>query len=312
MGMDRVHVFGPVPSRRLGRSLGIDLVTFKTCSYDCIYCQLGRTTRQTIARKSYVPASEIVEQLCRKLDEGEQPDYITLSGSGEPTLHSEIGWLIRDIKRKSRIPVAVLTNGSLLWDETVRADLEEADLVIPSLDAGDQFLFHKINRPHPALEFGEVVEGLVRFRNAYAGEIWLEVFLIDGVNTTPPALARIKRIAESIAPDRIQLNTAVRPPAEGWAKKVPDPEMNRIRDFFGSAEVIAPYRKHSTIPGQERTAEEILVLLRRRPCTLRDIANGLRIHPNAAVKLLHSLSERELLCQAVRDGLLYYQVKDNP
>jgi len=252
-----------------------------------------------------------LSQLWRKLEGGERPDYITLSGSGEPTLHSEIGKLIKAIKHKSAIPVAVLTNGSLLWDEAVRADLLPADLVVPSLDAGDEALFQKINRPAPELKFDQVVEGLSLFRKEYSGQLWLEVFLVNNINTSAPALDRIKKCAERIVADKLQLNTVIRPPAEGWAERVPDAEMARICDFFENAEVITPYGRHPAEPEQQRVTEEVLALLRRRPCTLEDISKGLGIHRNEAVKHLQKLLEENLLHQVLRDGVLYYQVKSS-
>jgi wyosine [tRNA(Phe)-imidazoG37] synthetase (radical SAM superfamily) len=302
------YIFGPVPSRRLGRSLGVDLVPYKICSYDCIYCQLGRTTQQTVTRKPYVPLSDVLQQLWQRLDEGNPPDYITLSGSGEPTLHSEIGSLIKAIKERTDIPLAVLTNGSLLWDGALRMQLLEADLVIPSLDAGDAWTFQNVNRPHPALQFERIVEGLTDFRKVYSGNIWLEVFLVHPINTSATSLDSIKRYAEQIGPNKIQLNTVIRPPAEEWATRVPDAEMERIREFFGNAEVIAPYQKHSLTPEKQGVADEVLALLRRRPCTLEDIANGLGMHRNEVLKHLQQLQNQNLLRQVFRNGVLYYQI----
>ncbi len=172
------HVFGPVPSRRLGRSLGVDLVPFKTCSYDCIYCQVGRTTNQTIERKEWVPMDAVLDELKVKL--ACRPDYVTLSGSGEPTLHSRLGETIEHIQAMSDVPVAVLTNGSLLWQKEVREELALADAVLPSLDAGNGLKFAFINRPHPCLTFERMVEGLIAFRDEFPGQYWLEVFLLGG------------------------------------------------------------------------------------------------------------------------------------
>ncbi|GAG90670.1 unnamed protein product, partial [marine sediment metagenome] len=168
------YIFGPVPSRRLGRSLGIDLVPFKTCTYDCIYCQLGRTTNKTLARKDWAPINRVIKQLSSKLDS--KPDYITLSGSGEPTLFSRLEELISKIKNITDIPVAVLTNGSLLWLPEVRNALKAADMVVPSLDAGSSQIFQYVNRPHRDITFSRMLEGLVKFRNEYNGKYWLEVF----------------------------------------------------------------------------------------------------------------------------------------
>ena len=305
-------IFGPVPSRRLGHSLGVDLVPFKTCSYDCIYCQLGRTTRPTIERKRYAPLAEAQEQLWQALNDGVQPDYITLSGSGEPTLHSDIGELIESIKKRTSIPVAVLTNGSLLWDGQVREALMDADLVLPSLDAGDSALFRHINRPHPGLEFEKVVEGLVEFRRLYRGKIWLEVFLLGGANSTTPEILKIKRHVDAIRPDKVQLNTVVRPPAEDFALKVSPATMNAGKTLFGEhAEVIAPFEKAVATQRGRSMAEDVVALLRRRPCTLDDIAYGLGAHRNELLKHLARLEERRILSETRRDGLIYYQVVEN-
>lgn len=166
------HVFGPVPSRRLGRSLGVDLVPFKTCTYDCIYCQVGRTTCKTMERKEWVPMDLVLDELEGKL--ACRPDYVTLSGSGEPTLHSRLGEIIEQIQAMTDVPVAVLTNGWLLWQPQVRAELALADMVLPSLDAGDPTKFNFINRPHPSLSFDRVVEGLIAFVPSSRGGIGLK------------------------------------------------------------------------------------------------------------------------------------------
>lgn len=170
------HVFGPVPSHRLGRSLGIDVVPYKTCSYNCIYCQLGRTTCKTIERQERVGWELILDELRRSLDT--RPDYITFSGSGEPTLYAGLGELIERIKSVTSVPIAVLTNGSLLWRPDVRQDLQQADLVIPSLDAGDELHFQGVNRPHRSLSLEQVVEGLIAFRREFSGKYWLEVLVV--------------------------------------------------------------------------------------------------------------------------------------
>jgi len=181
---DMRHVYGPVPSRRLGRSLGIDLVPFKVCTYDCIYCQLGRTTDLTLERKAYVTAENIMAELAPILTAADRPDYISLAGSGEPTLNSAIGEVIRRIKQQTEIPVAVLTNGALLWMAEVQQALLAADLVLPSLDAGDDGLFQKINRPHQALSFERMIDGLAAFTRRFAGAVWLEVLLLKGMTGT--------------------------------------------------------------------------------------------------------------------------------
>ena len=207
------YIFGPVPSRRLGRSLGVDLVPYKTCTFDCIYCDLGRTTRKTISRQSYVSPEEIqgeLELYLSVLDK--KPDFITLSGSGEPTLNTNIGEIIRRIKDITSIPVAILTNSSLLSLDEVRRDLSEADVVLPSLDAITPALFEYINRPHPSLRIEEIISGLIQFRKQYRGQIWLEILFCRGVNDGKEEIEKLKGVIERIQPDRVQLNTPVRPP----------------------------------------------------------------------------------------------------
>ena len=162
------HVFGPVPSRRIGRSLGVDLVPYKTCTYDCIYCQLGGTTNLTLEPKEWVPMDAVLDELKRKLET--RPDYITLSGSGEPTLYSRLGEIIGRIREITDVPVAVLTNGSLLWKKEVREEVAMADLVLPSLDADNDYNFRFINRPHPDISFDQLIEGLIEFRSEFTGQ----------------------------------------------------------------------------------------------------------------------------------------------
>ncbi len=241
-GTKRKIVFGPVPSRRLGMSLGVDLVPFKTCSYGCIYCQLGRTTSPVLDRREYVPTTEAVEAVRDALVGGLEPDYITLSGSGEPTLHSRIGDVIRGIKDMGVAPAAVLTNGALLWMPEVRRDLAQADVVLPTLAAGDEEVFRKMHRPAPGLDFHRVVEGMEAFRREYSGQIWLEVFLVAGLNATEDQVEKMRLIARRISPDKIQLNTAVRPPAEDGVVAPTMEELDRIRRAFGpAAEIIAEF-----------------------------------------------------------------------
>ena len=212
------HLYGPVPSRRLGGSLGIDLVPHKICTYDCIYCQIGKTTKKTLTRKEYVPVKEITEEVERFLKEGAASiDYLSLTGSGEPTLHSQIRSVIEGIKAITSIPVAVITNGSLLYEEEVRQDLLRADLVLPSLDAVSPEVFRKINRPRKGFSVDKVIEGLVEFRNVYKGRIWLEILFCKGINDGKEELLRMKNVVDRVRPDRIHLNTVVRPPSEKWA-----------------------------------------------------------------------------------------------
>lgn len=306
------HVFGPVPSRRLGRSLGVDLVPFKTCTYDCVYCQLGRTTCKTVRRKCYVPLGNVVKEVKIALAAGLRPDVITLAGSGEPTLHAGLGELISAIKQLTDIPVAVLTNGSLLWQHTVRAALAAADIVIPSLDAGDETLFRYVNRPHPSISFGRMVEGLMAFGREYTGRVWLEVFLLGGVTGLETEVAKIARVARRIAPERVQLNTVARPPAESFALPVPREQMERFASMFdGHTEVIADYRGTDVRAETAIRGESVLALLSRRPCTTEGIAEGLGIHRGEVLKCLTILLSRGSVTSEMVSGNLYYRAQAN-
>lgn len=291
------HVYGPVPSRRLGRSLGVDLVPFKTCSYDCIYCQLGRTTDRTAERKDYFDVAEIISEVEKKLSGGAAPDYITLAGSGEPTLHSGIGMLIRGLKAVTATPIVVLTNGSLLWRSDVREDLLAADIVIPSLDAGDESLFQYVNRPHKKINFEQMVDGTIEFTRKFSGEVRLEVLLLDGVTAVSPEAEKIAALARRIQPARIELNTVCRPPGEDFAFPVPGERMTALKTLFdGPVDVIGAGGKSfsaSDAPGADNDGE-ILALIGRRPCTAGDTAAGLGLHQAEALKAL------ERLCAAGR------------
>jgi wyosine [tRNA(Phe)-imidazoG37] synthetase (radical SAM superfamily) len=300
------HVFGPVPSRRLGRSLGVDLVPFKTCTYDCIYCQLGRTTCKTIERKEWVPLDDVVRELKMRLES--RPDYITLSGSGEPTLYSRIDELIGAIKTITEIPVAVLTNGSLLWQPEVRAQLMKADVVIPSLDAGDELRFRAINRPHPQIAFDQMVNGLMEFRREYRGQYWLEVFLLEGYTAIQAEVEKLARLVKRIQPDKVQLNTVDRPPAEEFALAVSARRMQKLALLFDPpAEVITKFRR-CHVGGQFKANRDVLLnLLRRRPCTVEEIAEGLGWHRNEADKLLADLEARGLIGRCITGGVIHYQ-----
>jgi wyosine [tRNA(Phe)-imidazoG37] synthetase (radical SAM superfamily) len=243
------YIFGPVPSRRLGRSLGVDLVPYKTCTFDCIYCDLGRTTNKTTSRQSFVSSGEIQKELGLTLSFLDQkPDFITLSGSGEPTLNTETGDIIRRIKEITAIPTAVLTNSSLLSLDEVRRNLSEADVVLPSLDAITPATFDYINRPHTSLGAKEIISGLIQFRRQYRGQIWLEILFCRGVNDGKKEIERFKEVIERIEPDRIQLNTPVRPPAEDFVFPLTLGQLEEIRERRQrlSPNLLPPWEKNLT------------------------------------------------------------------
>jgi len=302
------YVFGPVPSRRLGRSLGVDAVPFKTCTYDCLYCQLGLTTNKTIERQEWVPLQNVLTDLQNKLSS--KPDYITLSGSGEPTLYSKIGELIDQIKAMTEIPVAVLTNGSLLWQPQIRQDLLKADLVVPSLDAGDEAMFRRVNRPAESITFEKMLQGLIDFRQEFKGQYWLEVFILAGETDSVAEVDKIVRCVEAIKPDRVQLNTVTRPPAEPSAVGLTREQMTRIAErFHPPAEVIADFKGVHEQSEFVAGRNEILDMLSRRPCCVDDIANGLHMHVNEVVKYIEELSTEDQIQATWTAGKLYYAVK---
>lgn len=270
------HLYGPVPSRRLGYSLGVDLLPFKTCSLSCVYCQLGRTQKTTTRRGRFFSEKQILEEIKEFLKTGAHVDFITFSGSGEPTLNKSIGWLIRKIKKVTGVPVAVLTNSTLLSRPEVRKELAAADVVVPSLDASSQKVFEKVNRPHPSLRAEKIVDGLIKFRRQFKGQLWLEILLVKGINDSPAHLKKLKAAAEKIEPDKIHLNTVVRPPAESRARPLSPEEMQKIKEFFGEkAEVVASFRKKEQEKAPENIAQAILSIVRRRPVSLEDLEHSL-------------------------------------
>lgn len=283
------HLFGPVPSRRFGRSLGVDLVPYKTCSFDCIFCQLGRTTDKTTHRREYVPTDAVIEELAQWIKSGGEADYITLSGSGEPTLHSAFGRIIDYVHEATAAPMVLLTNGAMLSDPDVRAQAAKADIVKLSLSAWNDHSLQDVNRPHPDITFEKLVDGQRRFRDAFRGELWMEVFLVWGTNSSEKDVLEIAALAETIGPDRIQLNTSVRPPCEDFAYAVPRDQMQRLASMFTpAAEVIAEY---SSKLSAEIQADETAIhnMLQRRPCTLDHICRVFGLHRNEALKYIGKL-----------------------
>lgn len=303
------HLYGPVPSRRLGRSLGVDLVPHKVCTYDCIYCQIGKTTEKTLLRKEYVSEREILEELRSFLmEEGSAVDYISLGGSGEPTLHSRIGSIITSIKAMTSIPVAVITNGALLSDEDVRKDLLEADVVLPSLDAVSPEVFAKVNRPRFGFSVEKVIEGMVEFRNLYKGQIWLEILFCKGVNDTPEELQRMKKAVGRIMPDQIHLNTVVRPPTETWAAPLAQKEMEEIRAFFGEkASVISEFARHLQGSPESDLSGEILNILKRRPLSLSDLSQNMGLSQDELEAFLKPLVEDGKVRIRFFQNAVYYE-----
>ena len=302
------YLFGPVPSRRFGRSLGIDLVPLKTCTFNCLFCQVGPTPATTLERREYAPIDNVLGEFEHWREHDGQADVVTLSGSGEPTLHSRFGEVIQAVKSGGGIPAVLLTNSSLLHLEEVRRAAALADVVKVSLSAWDQRSFETINRPHADCSFTRTLEGLFAFRGAFQGQLWLEVFVLKGLNDTVEAAEHLAALAETFSPDRIHLNTVARPPAETSAKAASASVLEDMaRQFDPKGEVIARF-SGETHPGQTADEERVLAVLSRRPCTGEDVADGLGVHRMAALKILEILSRKGRISSTRRGNQVYYQV----
>jgi wyosine [tRNA(Phe)-imidazoG37] synthetase (radical SAM superfamily) len=275
------YVFGPVPSRRLGRSLGIDPIPLKTCNWNCVYCQLGRTRPFVTCRGRYSSPDVLLREVEVALNRwgDDDIDWITFVGSGEPLLHREFGSLLSGVKQLTRIPVAVLTNGALLRLPEVRAEMLTADAVLPSVDAGSPELYRRINRPHPSLDFEGFIEGLVSFRDEFSGRLWVEVMLIEGLNDDPAALADLARVLDRIHPDAVHVNAPVRPPAEVWVRPPSAERLAEAVALFGrAAGAVPPQMETETVsassPGELgfELADRIAAVITRHPLAEADLA----------------------------------------
>ncbi|UCE42533.1 MAG: radical SAM protein [Candidatus Aminicenantes bacterium] len=303
-----MHIYGPVPSRRLGYSLGVDILPSKTCSLDCIYCQLGHTDKKTVQRKKYFDVDSILSQIKNAIAAGHRIDYITFSGSGDPPLNVFIGKLIQEIKKNTSIPVAVLTNGTLLLHQSVRHALSNADLVVPSLDAATQEIFERVNRPHPSLKIRQVLEGLKNFRQEFCGKIWLEILFVKGMNDSPAHLKKLKKAVAEINPDKIQLNTVIRPPVEKSALALNYQELEKIREFFGTkAEIVAEFDKIRHRPESRDLKDAILAMVARRPVTLADMSKSLGKHKNELNKYCDILLMEGKIRIVIHEGKKFFK-----
>ena len=309
------YLFGPVPSRRLGMSLGVDLVTHKICSLDCIYCECGRTTELTVERKEYVPYDVVIEELEDYFKQNPDPDYITFSGSGEPTLSSRIGEVIAWIKeKKPEVSIAVLTNGTLLCHKEVRDALLPADLVMPSLDAALISSFQTINRPCAEINLDHYIKGIADFQKSYTGKLALEILILPGVNDSNEDLTALKQACDTILPDVVQLNTLDRPGAVSDIFPATPERLLEIQTFLGKdrVEIIAAATQRKGTKAYRKDMESaILETIHRRPCTPEDLASILGTHINDINKYL-SVLELEGTIESMRQerGVFYQTCKE--
>ena len=304
------YVFGPVPSRRLGKSLGVDPIPLKTCNWNCVYCQLGRTRPLTNERRGYNPREGILAEVQQALD-AHRPgeiDWITFVGSGEPTLHSGLGWLIQRVKALTNLPVAVITNGALLCLPEVRFELAAADAVLPTLDAGNPSLYRKINRPWPKLTFNVHVQGLAAFRQGYTGQLWVEVMLLKDLNDTEKALDEIAAVLSKINPDQVHLLLPVRPPAESWVQPADETGLQRAQAILGKvAHVLQPMIGQVATQSTDDLKSAILGIITRHPMQEEELCAALgRWAPGEvrhALKTLHTDEEAQMV---IRHGKQFW------
>ncbi len=307
------YLFGPVPSRRLGISLGIDLVPAKVCSLDCVYCEVGKSTKLTTRKQEYIKYNKIIQELSYYFANNPDPDYVTITGSGEPTLNIKVEELIKYLKQiKPNVKIAVITNSTLFSDETVRKSLMLADVVLPSLDAVSEEVFEKINRPEENLKATTMIDGLIKFAKEYTGDIWLEIFILPGYNDSKEELTKLKEAILKINPTQVQLNTLDRPGVLTNLRPATKEDLEDIIEFWGLDNVIiiskAPERKQLEIY-REDTETAIISTIKRRPCTAQDLTQMLGIHINEVNKYLSVMEANGKLKQVEEERGIFYQIR---
>ncbi len=310
-----MRIYGPVPSRRFGLSLGVDIIPHKTCPFDCIYCQLGPTDNLTVDTETFYELDEIMADVEEALEDDPRPDVITLAGSGDPTLYDKLGELNARIKEVSDVPTLLITNGALLWREEIAKAALLVDILAPSLDAGDEETFARINNPHPEITFERLLDGLRAVTHAHPGEVRLEVMLVKDFNDSDESISAIADLLKTLRFDRIDVNTPVRPPVpERGAMPSDDDVLQKALAAFGPrAYAIGRFAKRMDVrssrgrPFDDRD-KDIRQMLLRRPCTQEDIANSLGIKRQELIKILERLTEAGLVTRRITDGGVYYRV----
>jgi wyosine [tRNA(Phe)-imidazoG37] synthetase (radical SAM superfamily) len=305
------HIFGPVPSRRLGISLGLDIIPFKTCSLDCLYCECGRTSRLTCERQSFFPPQRLLDELKAALPAIPRLDFITFSGSGEPTLNSDLGGLIAEIGQLGAAPIAVLTNGTLLGRADVRRELLGADVVLPSLDAALGSSFARINQPCPGLDLQGMIAGMEAFRREYAGRIWMEVFILKGINDNDADLAALREALLRIRPDKVQLNTLDRPPAYPGVESADFTLLESVRRRWPGlpVEIIKRAGRREEIPAFSLNLENSLLnTIRRRPLTLDDLVALTAKDEDELRRYLDILEREKKIRPVIEGGHIFYRL----
>ena len=306
---DLKFVYGPVPSRRLGISLGVSPIPQKTCNYSCIYCQLGRTNKMTNERQEFFKVNDIIEEFKKYIKDINKYDVVTIVGEGEPTLYSKLGLLIRELKNLTDKPIAVITNGALFNDENAKKDLMEADIVLPSLNGYNEEISRKIDRPYGKIKFEETIKGLIDFSNKYTGELWLEIMLLDGINDSDEAIEEYRKLLKKIKYNRLYLNTCVRPPAESFVNMVKKERMQyAIEKLNGvSIDILASGEFFSDVADDY---EAVLSLCKRHPMNQFELESFLKSRKISNIdEFIHKLEKDSKFKVIDFKGIKTYRVK---
>ena len=316
--MNYKHLFGPVISRRLGISLGVDVVPYKYGSMNCIYCEVGETTKLINEPEELVNLNEVIKELDDYISKNPKLDYITFSGAGEPLLYSRIGDLINYIKDKyPQYKLALITNSTHLYRSDINAELLKLDMIIPSFDAVDQDIFESINRPYKTIMVKEIIDNLIDFNHKFPGEMWLEIFFVPELNDFPEELTRMREAIRLIKPERVQLNALDRPGTESWVQQEDREKLESIKTFFEASlpedilvEIIKKVDKQLYDENQSslEVEEKIITTIRRRPCTAQDMSQMLNIHINAINKVLHKLIEEKRIEGITQERGIFYKI----
>ncbi|NLJ06258.1 MAG: radical SAM protein [Sphingobacteriales bacterium] len=306
------YLFGPVASRRLGLSLGIDLVPYKVCDLDCLYCESGKTTVKTTERIPYFPREEIIKELDDFFSSNPLVDFLTFSGAGEPLLNTDFHEISAYLNQYYPFfNTALITNGTLFYLPEVRKEVEFIDIVLPSLDSATQATFEKLNRPHPNLHLNQIVDGLIQLRKEFEGYIWLEIFIVEGINDTESELEAFRTILEKIRPDKIQLNSLDRPGTDKSIKTASFGRLEEIKSFFQPWETEIISRKYKTGHPKFKTshAEElILETLKRRPCTENDLFVMTALSKEMLTNILEKLTRENKIISSVVGTNTFYEI----
>lgn len=307
------YLFGPIPSRRLGMSLGVDLVPKKVCTIDCVYCEVGKTTQLSVQPENYIAADKIMEELSHYLEHNQAPDYVTITASGEPTLNANLQEIISFVKQnEANIPVCVITNGTLFHNKKVRQALMMADLVLPSLDAATEPVFRKINRPHKAIDFQAYIQGMIDFGREFTGKIWLEVFILPGYNNHKEELLALKETILKINPDIVQINTLDRPGTVANLRGATQEELQKVMDFWqlNNVRIIAKAKQSTQTQFRSDTETAIKETISRRPCTVEDLITMLGLCEEEIDRCLQNLAKLKGFEKVEQERGVFYQIRE--